>query len=269
MSQVAAVLRLEWKKSLFSKRAWWIYLLAFGPVFVTAAHSLSQMGRTHPGCSISEDNRIYAGIFQLFYLRLGIFFGCVGIFSNLFRGEVLEKTLHYYLLTPMRREVLVAGKYLAGLIAAVACFAGSAVLAFLLISMHFGQEYWDFILRGPGAGQLAAYALVGVLACAGYGAVFLMMGLLFANPMIPAAAVMIWEAMNPFLPALLKKFSVIFYLKSLTPVDVPLRGPLLLLAVDADPVPAWLAIPGLLAVSALVLFYAGVRARKMEISYNE
>ena len=28
----------------------------------------------------------------------------MGIFSNLFRGEMLEKTLHYYFLTPIRRE---------------------------------------------------------------------------------------------------------------------------------------------------------------------
>ena len=38
----------------------------------------------------------------------------MGIFSNLFRGEMLEKTLHYYYLTPLRRELLVAGKYLGG-----------------------------------------------------------------------------------------------------------------------------------------------------------
>jgi len=43
----------------------------------------------------------------------------MGIFSNLFRGEMLEKTLHYYFLTPMRREMLVAGKYLAGLVVAI------------------------------------------------------------------------------------------------------------------------------------------------------
>ena len=47
---------------------------------------------------------------MFFYLRAGIFFGCMGIFSNLFRGEMLEKTLHYYFLTPMRREALVAGQ---------------------------------------------------------------------------------------------------------------------------------------------------------------
>ena len=57
---------------------------------------------------------VFAAMFQFFYLRAAIFFGCMGIFSNLFRGEMLEKTLHYYYLTPMRRELLVAGKYLAG-----------------------------------------------------------------------------------------------------------------------------------------------------------
>jgi hypothetical protein len=169
----------------------------------------------------------------------------------------------------MRRELLVVGKYLAGLIAAVACFAGSAMAAFLLVSAHFGQEYWDFLLHGPGGTQLAKYVLVATLACVGYGAIFLLVGLLFKNPMVPAAVVMVWEAMNPFLPALLKKFSVVFYLKSLAPVDVPSSGLLLLLAADADPVPAWLAIPGLLAVSALVLFYAGACARRMEVSYSE
>ena len=42
-----------------------------------------------------EDRTVYAGIFQFFYLRLAIFFGCLGIFMNLFRGEMLDKTLHF------------------------------------------------------------------------------------------------------------------------------------------------------------------------------
>ena len=59
--------------------------------------------------------------------------------------------------------------------------------------------------------------LVAALACVGYGAVFLMCGLFFRNPMIPAAVVMVWENLNPFLPTVLKKISVIFYLKNLCP----------------------------------------------------
>ena len=60
-----------------------------------------------------------------------------------------------------------------------------------------------------------------MLACVGYGAFFLVAGMLFRNPILPAAAILIWEAINPFLPGVLKQFSVIYYLKSLCPVDIP------------------------------------------------
>jgi hypothetical protein len=36
-----------------------------------------------------------------------------------------------------------------------------------------------------------------------------------------------------------------------------------------EPTPAWLAIPGLLVVSALVLAYAAAKSRKLEVSYSE
>src|SRR5215469_5589627 len=107
---------------------------------------------------------------------------------------------------------------------------------------------------------------VAALASVGYGAVFLVAGLFIRNPMIPAAVVMVWENLNPFLPSLLKKFSVIFYLKSLSPVQVA-GAPTVLSALitDTDPAPAWLAIPGLILVSMLILAYAAWSARRAEI----
>ncbi len=270
MRQCAAILRLELKKNFFSRRAWWIYLLAFAPVLLTGGHSLDSMRKGRWGCSIGEDVMIYAGIFQFFYLRLGIYFGCVGIFTNLFRGDLLEKTLHYYLLAPVRREVLLASKYVAGLLASVVMFTTSAALAFLLVGYHFGSAWQDFLFRGPGLGYLGWYALTAALACVGYGAVFLILGMIFNNPMIPAAVVMVWEAMNWLLPSALKKVSVIFYLKSLCPTEVPVdEGPWALLAVVTEPTPAWLAVPGLLVVAALILVWAALRARKLEITYSE
>lgn len=265
--QVAAILRLELKKSLFSKRAWWIYILTLGPVAITGLHSLIDRGSNH---SLGDDYMIYAGIFQVYFLRLGIFFGCLGIFSNLFRAEVLERTLHYYFMAPVRREVLAVSKYLAGLIAAAVYFTGSVVLSYLFIGAHWGPVYQQYLTHGPGMQQLGWYALTAALACVGYGSVFMLTGVLYRNPMIPAAVVMIWENLNPFLPSVLKKFSVIFYLKSLCPVsEIPTDGPLAFLATVTEPTPAWLAIPGLLVVSALVLAYAAARARKLEVSYSE
>ena len=91
-------------------------MLALGPVALVADPLAVRVARGSGGHhSIGEDSLVFAGMFMFYYLRAGIFFGCMGIFANLFRGEMLEKTLHYYFLTPMRREVLVAGKYLAGL----------------------------------------------------------------------------------------------------------------------------------------------------------
>ena len=271
LRQMGAVFRLEWKKTFFSRRGWWIYLLAAGPVFLTLIHWLFELNRRGSGShhSLGDDSLAYAAMFQFFYLRGAIFFGCVGIFANLFRAEMLEKTLHYYYLTPVRREVLVAGKYLAGLAMAAVLFTGSAALAFLMIGRHFGAAYTDYLMHGPGLSQLGWYCTAAVLSCAGYGAVFLMCGLLFRNPMIPAAVVYVWENLNPFLPSVLKKISVIFYLKSLCPVEVPLPPPLNIVVVDTDPTPAWLAIFGLISVTMILLAYTAHAARQGEISYGE
>jgi hypothetical protein len=113
---------------------------------------------------------------------------------------------------------------------------------------------------------------VTALACLGYGSVFLAAGLLFRNPMLPAAVVLLWESANLFLPATLKKISIIFYLQSLCPVVAPPEkdmNPLLALLVSsAEPTPAAWAILGLIVVTGLVLVFAGYRARSLEINYS-
>ena len=271
LRQIGGVMRLELKKAFLSKRGWWIYFLALGPVAITMLHWLVA-SRSHGSGSrhsIGEDSIIFSAMFLFYYLRAGIFFGCMGIFSNLFRGEMLEKTLHYYFLTPLRRELLVAGKYLAGLIVALALFGSSVALAFLTIGAHFGPAWTDYLMHGPGLGQLGSYVLVTALACIGYGSVFLMCGLFFKNPMIAAAVVWVWEGLNPFLPELLKKISVIFYLKSLCPVEVPVPPPFSVMVVESDPTPMWIAVPGLLAVAAILLVYSAISARQAEINYGE
>jgi hypothetical protein len=269
MRQIQGVLRLELKKTFLSKRGWWIYLLALGPVVLTLIHWMFENGRRGGRHSVGEDSMVFAGLFIFYYLRAGIFFGCMGIFSNLFRGEMLEKTLHYYFLTPMRRELLVIGKYLAGLVVSSVLFSGSAALAFLMIGRHAGAAWSNYLSPGPGYHQLKSYILVSVLACMGYGAVFLMSGLFFKNPLFPAAVVWVWENLNPFLPSMLKKISVIFYLKNLCPMEVPLEPPLSVMVIETNPTPFWIAVPGLIVLSAILLVYSGISARQTEINYGD
>jgi len=268
--QITGVIGLEWKKTFLSRRGWWVYLLALAPVGLSLMHTLISMRFAFRGHHpVFRDTQFFAVEFETYFLHLGIFFGCMGIFSNLFRGEMLEKTLHYYFLTPMRREFLVIGKYLAGLIVALVLFVPSAAASFWLMGRHQGAAWSEFLQHGAGLGQMGSYMLVTALACIGYGAVFLVAGLFIRNPMIPAAVVMVWENLNPFLPSLLKKISVIFYLKSLCPVQVDVPPPLSVFVTETDPVAAWIAVPGLLVVAMMVLAYAAVSARRAEISYGE
>jgi hypothetical protein len=96
--------------------------------------------------------------------------------------------------------------------------------------------------------------------------------MLFRNPILPAGAILIWEGLNPFLPAVLKKFSVIYYLRSLCPVDIPTPpgtpSLLALLVSNPDPVSAPVAILGLALVAVVVLYVSSIQVRRMEINYT-
>jgi ABC-type transport system involved in multi-copper enzyme maturation permease subunit len=263
-AQVAAVVGIELKRNLRRRRNVWLYLLTLTPVLLMA---ITAMQGSRPAFKLEEDTRVFAGIFQLFYLRLGIFFGCMGLFTWLFRGEIVQKSLHYYFLAPVRREVLVVGKFLAGLFTAWLFFGLSVFLTFSFMYSHFGDAGMAYVLHGPGLAQLAAYLGVTLLACLGYGAIFVALSLFIKNPVIPGVFVLLWETFHPVFPALLQKFSVMFYLRQLCPVSVPPEGMLALFTVIVEPVSAWIAVPGLLCLSVLVLAVACVRIRRMEISY--
>src|SRR5215470_242898 len=260
-SQLLAVVRIELKKSLWMRRSIWIYFLALAPVAIIAIHALLDHNAV-----LEEDTRVFAYIFQ-FYLHGAIFFACMGLFTWLFRGEVVEKSLHYYFLSPVRRELLVLGKFLAGLMAAVLTFGLSVLLAFSIMYGHFGASGRAFVFDGPGLGQRSAYFAVTALASVGYSAVFLALKLVFKSPILPAAVVFLWESFHVVLPPLLQRFSVMFYLKQLCPVTIPPDGALALFTVVAEPVSPWIAVPGLLFLCSAILVFACYRIRRTEISY--
>jgi hypothetical protein len=257
--------RIELRRNLFSWKAAWIYFLAFVPTFIIFIHLVVDRHATQ---SMSEDTNILAGIIQLYYIRLGVFFGCLGIFSRLIRGEMIERSLHYYLLSPVRRELLLLANFTAGSITAVSLFASAIVADFALMYVGFGAAGRDYIFNGPGFGQLEAYLLIVVLACLGYGAVFLLLSMMFRNPTPAAMLVLGWETINPVLPSLLQKLSVASYLRHLMPVTVGAEGIFALLTVQTEPVSGWVATLGLLLLIALVLFYSCYRIRRLEIRYT-
>lgn len=283
--QAIGILRLEIRKSFLGRRSLPIYLLAALPVLLVigylAAHQEAWRhgsdaaveiqvngtplrGPGPDGMTMAGAIAVYAPIFVAFQLMAVVFFGCVQAFMNLFRGDVIDRSLHFYFLTPVRREVLITGKYLAGLLTVGTLFSLSTATTLLLLFANTGGG----LARALGSGGLATllgHVGVTLLGVVGYGAVFLVLGLFFRNPVVPGLAVYGWELGNFLLPPLLKKFSVIYYLKALSPVPIS-EGPFALLA---DPPPAVLSVLGLLLVVAALLAVAGWRARRMEIRYSE
>jgi ABC-type transport system involved in multi-copper enzyme maturation permease subunit len=206
---------------------------------------------------------VYAVFFQTYWLRLAIFFSCLMMFSQLFRGEMMEKTLHFYLLSPVRREVIAAGKYLAGVIAAALIFGACTVATNVLI--YVNRPGWTtFFSEGDGLNQLTRYVLAVVLACVAYGAIFMLLGLLFRLPMIPAAVLLAWEFFYFVMPAGLQRFTVMHYLQSFLPLSVDLGA----FAVVADPTSPLLGVPLLLVFAAVIVWISGRILRTTQISYS-
>lgn len=265
-SQISVLVRNETRRNLFSRRRIWVYLLAFIPVLLLLIHSI--FDRDIDASQIENDSEVLAGIVQLYYFRLGVFFACMGIFTWLFRGEIVERTLHYQFLVPVRREVLVVGKYLAGAVVSTIIFTLSMLACFYLTYSRFGAAGRSYIFDGPGLGQLGSYLLAMALACIGYGAVFLALSLLFKNPIIPGAVLLGWEAISPIFPSWAQRLSVLFYLKHLCPVNLPITGFMAIFTVVAEPVSTFVAVLGLFCLTIAILVLSCFLIHRIEITYT-
>jgi ABC-type transport system involved in multi-copper enzyme maturation permease subunit len=255
------VARHEIARSVFSRRALPVYALVAMPVALALLRALFLPGRTR--LDLSHPTTDFAQMFHVFILRFIVFFANAVLFVKLFRGEILDRSLHYTLLAPVRREIVVLGKYLGGLASSIAILVPATAITFVLMySAHLGlgvrAVYTPTIL-----GQLVSYLVIVSLACVGYGALFTLAGLYFRNPMVPALLFLGWEVLTPFLPPLLKAISVVHYLASLEPVP-PTLGPLALLS---QPVAPALAVIGILVVSGALLYASTRKARRLEVTY--
>jgi len=263
VAQGLAVMRLEIRKHFLGKRAILVWLLALMPVAVPALRflALAIFGERQFALSITEDVGVFADMIFPFTLRFVVFFGSVGIFAHLARGDVLDKSLHYWFLAPVRREVVVAGKYAAGLLASIVIFGLSTLGSVFFLYLPHG---WEPTLREMLSGNTLAYLFVVALACIGYGALFLAIGLRFRNPIAISVAVLGWESLSFLMPAFLKRLTMVHYLEALCPVPVS-GGPFALLA---DPPSAWLSVPGIVVLSAALLWTAFHAIKRMDVQYG-
>jgi hypothetical protein len=265
--QFLGVQLLELRKRFLGKRALPVYLLALIPLVLFAGRLVVlKVFRIDHDDLILHDQVGYAVLFRLLIVRFVIYFGSVFIFIPLFRGDILDRSLHYYFLVPMKRQTVTAAKYVSGLMAALVLFNGVTIATWTMAYLPHGPAaLMEWLFSGRGMFELSAYLLVTTLACIGYGAVFLAAGVFFKNPIVPAVAILGWESINALLPPVLKKISVIHYLESLCPVSIPQDSGI---AILADPASPWVAIPGILMLAALLVWVTAQRVKRLEVLYG-
>src|SRR5450631_3053369 len=290
-AQIKAVVRLEMKKTFFAKRGLWIYVVAALPVLLFVAYVVATSQRQHQTEDIARKSERLLTYQDLEVVQPGMTSQeVVAILGkppityhwtenrqpeseNDAAVEVLHEDYRY---SDGQNDLFVGvanGKVLAGLLATSAIFVTSELLQTVAFLWHFPPNVRDvYLYHNHGLEHAAVYLGVTVLACVGYGAFFLVAGMLFRNPILPAAAILIWEAINPFLPGMLKQFSVIYYLKALCPVDIPIppgTPPVLALLIsNSDPVSAPVAVVGIVIVAMIALYASSVQVRRMEINYT-
>src|SRR5215468_7593288 len=136
--QIGAIFRLEIEKNFFSRRSLLIYLIAFLPLFPLFVLAFI----TPPGRQdFNQYSIVYAWMYNAFILRTLVFFGSAWIFMNLFRAELVDRSLYYYFLSAVRREVLVVVKYISGLATSIILFTATTVIAMVLLYFpHFYSQ---------------------------------------------------------------------------------------------------------------------------------
>jgi len=183
--QIWTIAKSEVGRTLFSRRSFAVYLLVAMPLALMLLRALFMPSgmRANSTHAVTE----FAEVFHIFFLRFVVFFANAMVFVRLFRGEILERSLHYTLLAPIRRDVLVAGKYLGGVLSAIFILLPTTVLTYLLVYLPHGAGGLEIMMSGTSLGHLVKYLFIVMLACFAYGSLFMLAGLFFKNPMVPGS----------------------------------------------------------------------------------
>lgn len=228
------MIRLSLTRYRRSRHFWTALILAMIPLFGAAVFSLvyllgSGFAFSNPltisvpfldlevdEARMSEVVESFQYIFKGAFLHFGMIFAALTFANSVIREESAEQTLHYLFLQPTRRWVIVIGKYIAFMLMALPCFVVSLVLVKFMLLMPFGGEGLAAFFSGENIWLTLKEIAVMLLAISSFTALFLGLSNFLKNPIVPLM-IYGWEAAVSFLPAVLKQYSITYYLKSMLP----------------------------------------------------
>lgn len=237
--------RLAWSRSR-RKLVLLLHLLPVVLALVVAALSASGVVTAQGGDALAA---LVGTVFvQILVVVVPLVFG-----TGLVAQDAEARTLVYLLVRPLSRASLLLGKFLGAWGAAsVLLCASLTVTATVLLGID------GFADAGVWSGLLVRVAVVLALGAWAYGALFALVGLVFARPALVGLALAFgWETAIPFLPGSLRLLTIRHHLSAFLPAE--LLPSALRAALDPPSIPvafAWLVGGATLALAASVVAFA-------------
>lgn len=228
----------------------------FGPDFASETETMRQI------------DGIWMLLISLVYLKFIVFFGASIFGFAVMRQEVEDQTLHYLLLQPVDRWMLIIGRFLAFLIIGSAiCVTSLWISYFVLTGPRLGVGYVFDALFSEGRFQdLLTESLVIVLGLLVFGSLALLMASIFKS-VFYVLLLLAWESSLPYLPSSLKFWTITHYLHGLLPQGYEVRRRFLSLA--GEPPSTAMSLVFLGGFSLVLIAAAIARFQSKECLYGD
>ena len=255
------VLDLSLGQMLWSRRTVFLALVVGAPVALAVLFRVLEamgLGVMRVGSRTVSGSTVFGLFIWLLYVRfivpvLGVFYG-----TSLIADEVEDRTITYLFTRPIPHGAVLAGKYLAYLVATAFVVLPSVMLVYFLmvpasaLAATFPSLVTDLALLAIG---LAAY-----------GAVFAWIGAQLKYPLLIGLVFAFgWEQAVMLVPGYLRRFTVAYYLQGLVPHAMPQDSTLSFLqSVLRDVPPTLTCLVALAVITAGFLFLAAKTVERRE-----
>jgi ABC-2 type transport system permease protein len=222
---------------------------------MTGALDMNPAPIAMPGINMFE--MMIASSFLHFYILLyAIFFG-----TALFGDEVDNRTLVYLLMKPISRMTLVLGKFATYLVCGLMLVIPYVIALYLILVSANG-----FRALQDNLNLLCLHSLVLFMALLTYGALFTFLGALTRFAIYFGIALcFLWEQVLVFIPAPLKKWTIMYYLQCLFPRS---QGGHASMEIFTGTTPPGHALAVLFAVTVTCLILAGFTLVRKEYNFK-
>lgn len=217
---------------------------------------------------LSMANDVHAVLLRTYFLHFATFFLANILGFAVVRQEMESRTLHYLFLAPVPRWIIFSARYVAYLVLIGSLGAFSLVLTYLILAFTVGsiREVTVELLGNGRMVTLLGQCGVMLLGLAAYGAIAMLAGSFFRSGLYTLFLVT-WEWTLPYLPQVLKKWTILHYLQSLMPGAEPRMGRLFELL--GTPSPIGVSLTVLLSVTAVMLALAMLVFQRRECLYAD